>query len=318
MAGHPVLAGDDPIPLHERNSVMKSVVLLAGAAIALAVTATPAAAAPSAGAVPMSFSVSHADVHGVVRGQAVRQQTAGQIATFRAAHEGLIHGPQAARPKATQIHPAQGTAFVDEGNDEGSFAVQSVTTNLHPTDGGTTIYTPTMYSAGGSCVEITTVYTSSVQAVEAWDWCQRIDFEASVPINAAFLSRYTNGTGAYTAELLRTNATNNTWTAFLFDYTTNSYDTLFTSSGTSQAGTTGWDVNELYSNVASNGQSFACADLAGKTFSGSNIQVDLGGTWTAASPSNSDTRFNQPASGFDCPSMSFQMVTQYSHWQVTG
>jgi hypothetical protein len=296
---------------------MKSVVLLAGVAMALAVAATPAVARSAA--VPLSvINASHADVRGVLRGPAVRQQTAGQIGTFLATHAGLIHGPRAARPKATRIHPAQGTAFVDEGNDQGSFAVQSVTTNLHPTNGGTTIYTPTMYSAGGSCIEITTVYTSSVQAVEAWDWCQRIDFEASVPISAAFLSRYTNGTGAYTAEILRTNATNNTWTGFLFDYTTNSYDTLFTSSGTSQAGTTGWDVNELYSNVDSNGQSFACADLAGKMFSGSNIQVDLDGTWTAASPSNSDTRFNQPASGFDCPSMSFQMVTQYSHWQVTG
>jgi hypothetical protein len=301
--------------------------LLAGSAIALVVAATPATAAPTATAVPaiptpmsltQAMTTAHPDVHGVVRGAAVRAQTANQVSTFLDAHAGLVNGPLVIHPNATQIHPAQGTAFVDKGNDQGSFATQSVTTNLKPANGGTTIYTPTMFSAGGSCIEITTVYTSVTQAVEAWDWCVHINFEAAVPINSAFLTRYTNGTGAYTAEILRTNASNNTWTGYLFDYTTNTYDTLFTSTGTTQAGTTGWDVNELYSNVMSNGQSFACSDLAGKTFSANNIQVDLGGTWTAAAPSNSDTRFNQPASAFDCQSMSFQMISQYNHWQVTG
>jgi hypothetical protein len=260
-------------------------------------------------------------VHNVLRGAAVRARTADQTDTFIDAHVGLVGHPLAGRavqPRATTIHPSQGTAFVNTGNNQGAFAVQSVTTSLHPANRGTTIYTPTMYPAGGSCIEVTTVYTSSVQAVEAWDWCNHINFEASVTINSSFLTRYTNGTGAYTVEILRTNAASNTWTAYLFDYTTNSYDTFYTSSGSTQAGTTGWDINELYSNLMSNGQSYACTDLAGKTFSGNNIQVDLGGTWTAAAPGNSDTRFNTPASGFDCGSMSFQFVNQYNHWQVTG
>lgn len=296
--------------------------LLTGAAVVgLLVAGTPALAAPAVGVpAPLTLSAalgtSHPDVRGVVRGAAVAAATSNQASGFLAAHAALLHRPDLVRPNATQIHPAQGTAFVNKGNDQGALAVQSVTTNLHPANSGTTIYTPTMYPAGGSCVEITTVYTTGTQAVEAWDWCNHITFEASVAINAAFMTRYTNNTGAYTVEILHT--TGNTWTSFLFDYTTNAYDTFFTSSGNTQAGTTGWDVNELYSNVAGNGQSFACADLAGKTFSASNIQVDLGGTWTAAAPSNSDTRFNQPASAFDCPSMSFQMITQYSHWSVTG
>ncbi|HEX3784967.1 MAG TPA: hypothetical protein VHX38_35345 [Pseudonocardiaceae bacterium] len=302
--------------------------LLAGSAIALIVAAAPAGAAQSTSSSPTPLSVtavsqhsarlSQVDVRNVQRGATVRTRTQGQVGSFLAAHSGLLHRFASAGPasSASQIHPAQGTGFINEGNDEGSFADQSVSTSLHPTNADTTIYTPTMYPAGGSCIEVSTVYTASTQAVEAWDWCNHIDFEASVAINSDFISRYTNGSGACSAEILRTNASSNTWTAYLYDYSTSSYDTLYTSSGTSQAGTTGWDVNELYSDVQSNGQSYACTDMAGITFSADDIQVDLGGTWQAASPSNSNTEFDQPAPNFDCSAMSYQMINQYNHWQV--
>jgi hypothetical protein len=316
------------IPCHERNIAMRARThrllgagLLAGSAIALIVAATPALASATSAAptplTPTAARTAHAAVRNELRGAQARAATKGQDQSFLAAHAGLL--PRSARsPKAPAdtIHPAQGTAFVNEGNDQGAFSTQSVTTQLHPTDGGTTIYTPTMYPAGGSCIEVTTVYTSGTQAVEAWDWCNKIDFEASVPIDSSFLSRYTNGTGAYTVQITQTDASSNTWAAYLYDYSTSSYDTLFTSSGSTQAGNTGWDINELYSNVQSDGQSYACTDMANLTFSADNIQVDLGGTWTAASPSNSDTEFDQPASAFDCPAMQYQMITQYSHWQV--
>ena len=298
--------------------------LLAGSALALIVAGTPAVASTAAAPAPLALTaarISHSAVRGELSGAAAHAATTSQDASFLAAHAGLLpHSAKAAAAipdaAAETIHPAQGTAFVDEGNDEGAFATQSVTTQLHPTNGGTTIYTPTMYPAGGSCIEVTTVYTTDTQAVEAWDWCNNINFEASVPIDSSFLSRYTGNTGAYTVQIEQTNASSNTWTAYLYDYSTSSYDTLYTSSGSTQAGTTGWDVNELYSDVQSNGQSYACADMANLTFSASNIQVDLGGTWTAASPSNADTEFDQPASAFDCPAMRYQMITQYSHWQV--
>ncbi len=306
--------------------------LLASSVIALIAVAAPAGAAPSGSgspSTPKPFSVtatgpnaarsSHATVHGVLLGASAREHTAGQTTSFLAAHAGLLPRAkaQAVASPAAGIHPAQGTGFVDEGNDQGSFAVQSVSTSLHPTDSGTTIYTPTMYPAGGACIEVSTVYTSSTQAVEAWDWCNHIDFEASVAINSDFISRYTNGSGSYTVEIAQTDASNNTWTAYLYDYTTSSYDTFYTSAGSSQAGTTGWDVNELYSNVQGNGQSYACADMAGITFSANDIYVELGGNWVLASPSNANTEFDQPAANFDCPAMQYQMVTPYNHWQVT-
>jgi hypothetical protein len=288
--------------------------LLACTAITLLATPANAVAAPMTA---QPAAVSHHDVAGVERGAAVRQRTAGQTDSFLSAHAAMLGRPLAghAAPNATTIHPAAGTAFIDKGNDQGAFANQSVSTAVHPTNGGTTIYTPTIYPAGGSCIEVTTVYTNTTQAVEAWDWCNHINFEASVAINSAFVSKYTSG-GAYTTEILKTGG--NTWVAYLYNYTTRAYDTFYTSSGTSQAGTTGWDVNELYSGLQSNGQSYACADMAGKTFSASNIQVDLGGTWQAAAPGNSDTRFDSGDASYDCPSRTYQMVTQYNHWQVVG
>lgn len=288
--------------------------LLAGSVLALVVAATPAAAAPALS----TARVSNSPVRGEISGAAARDATQGQVHSFLAAHAGLLpRSARTPRSSAETIHPAQGTGFVNEGNDQGAMATQSVTTSLHPTNGGTTIYTPTMYPAGGSCIEVTTVYTSDTQAVEAWDWCNQIDFEASVPIDSSFLSKYTNGTGAYTVQIRQTDAgSSNTWTAYLYDYTTGEYDTFYTSSGSTQAGDTGWDVNELYSDLQSDGQSYACTDMANLTFSATNIQVDLGGVWTAASPSNSDTEFDQPASAFHCDAMRYQMITKYNHWQV--
>jgi hypothetical protein len=287
-----------------------SLTVLAGAAAAaLSLIAAPAVAH----ATPHS-----AEVHNVSRGAVVRAKTADQVTPFLAAHEGLTGHQATARAAAQQIHPTAGTAFKDVGTNRGAFANQSVTTSLHPTNSGTVIYTPTMYPAGGSCIEVTTVYAASEQAVEAWDWCNNIDFEASVPIDSSFLSRYTNGSSAYAVQISQTNTSQNTWTASLYNYQTKTYDTLYTSSGSTQAGTVGWDINELYSDVDGNGRSYACADMSGKTFSSSGIQVNLNGSWQAASTSNSDARFDRPASEFDCADRSYQMIEKYDHWQVVG
>jgi hypothetical protein len=281
---------------------------VAAAALSLVAAATPANAGPAT------------EVQGVHRGAEVRAQTASQVGSFLAAHDGLIghRAGAGARSAAAQIHPTQGTAFKDAGTNRGAFANQSVTTALHPANGDTVVYTPTLYPAGGSCIEVTTVYTASSQAVEAWDWCNNIDFEAAVPIDSNFLSRYTSGSGSYAVDIAQTNSASNTWTAYLYDYQSKAYDTLYTSSGSTQAGTVGWDINELYSAVNGQGRSYACVDMAGKTFSSSGIQVNLNGSWTAASTSNSDTRFDRPAAEFDCGDRTFQMVNKYDHWQVVG
>ncbi len=225
----------------------------------------------------------------------------------------------AVRRPLTDIHPAQGTSFKAMSGADGSCATQSVAAQLSVPDSATTIYTPTMYPPGGSCVELVTVYTNSGRSVSAWDWCRSVNFAASVPINSSFMSTYTNGAGAYTGRVIRTDAASNTWSAALYDYATGRWDTLFTQSGTNQSGRTdGWDIEELYSTVAPNGQAYSCADMAGLTFESSGISVRDNGVWSPASSANADTHYDQPNSAFYCPDRSYQMVSAYDHWKAVG
>jgi hypothetical protein len=228
-------------------------------------------------------------------------------------------GQDSARQPLLDIHPAAGTSFKQLAGMDGSCATQSVTTALS-VDSSSTIYTPTMYPAGGSCIELTTVYTRSQASVSAWDWCRSINFAASVPINSSFLTTYTDGSShAYTGRVIKTNASSNTWQASLYNYTTDSWDTLFTQSGQNQSGRTdGWDIEELYSTVGSSGQAASCDVMAGQNFESSNITVRINGAWTAASTANSDTHYDQPNSAFFCPTRSFQMVSAYTHWKDVG
>jgi hypothetical protein len=222
------------------------------------------------------------------------------------------------RPLLT-IHPAQGTSFKSLSGADGSCATQSVSTQLSVNESSTTIYTPTMYPPGGSCVELVTVYTRYQRSVSAWDWCQSVNFAASVPINSSFLSTYTNGSGAYTGRVVKTSAASNTWSASLYNYTTGQWDTLFTQSGTNQSGRTdGWDIEELYSSVGSSGQAYSCAEMSGLTFESSSISVRNNGSWSPASTANADTHYDAPNSAFYCPSRSYQMISAYDHWKVVG
>jgi hypothetical protein len=268
-------------------------------------------------------------VHGVLSRDQVHHQLASLTGPHRAARgypaagiadKGPLGSDTDARGLLTDIHPAQGTSFKAIDGSDGSCATQSVSTQLNIQDGSTTIYTPTMYPAGGSCVELVTVYTSSGPSVSAWDWCNSVAFEASVPIDGTFLGTYTDGaSSAYTGRVIKTDAATNSWTAALYNYRTSSWDTLFTQSGQNQSGrNTGWDINELYSQVGSSGRSYACDAMAGQTFESSNISVRINGSWAAASSSNSDTTYDSPNSSFYCPDRTYQMVSAYDHWKAVG
>lgn len=242
----------------------------------------------------------------------------GALGAESAAGAASALGSAAVKPQV-DIHPAQGTSFLAQSGADGSCATQSVSTSLAVQDGYTTIYTPTMYPPGGSCVELVTVYTQSVRAVSAWDWCKSVAFAASVPVNSSFLSTYTNGSGAYTGRVIRTSTASNTWSASLYNYATGAWDTLFTQSGTNQSGRTdGWDIEELYSTVGTSGQAYSCADMAGLTFESSGISVRDNGVWSAASSANSDTHYDSASGSFYCPGRSYQMVSAYTHWKDVG
>jgi hypothetical protein len=301
-----------------------------GTAAASPSPTTAAAPRPAAVGVCASTAVSGGAVRGALPPAAVHRDLSSLTAQHRARHGIADKGPlgaaltgsaptgTASRPM-TSIHPAQGTSFKTLSGADGSCATQSVSTQLTVRDGYTTIYTPTMYPPGGSCVELVTVYTNTGRSVSAWDWCQSVNFAASVPINSSFLSTYTNGTGAYTGRVIRTNTASNTWSAALYNYTTGRWDTLFTQSGVNQSGRTdGWDIEELYSTVASSGRAYSCDDMAGVTFESSNISVRRNGTWSAASSANADTHYDAPNSAFYCPTRSYQMISAYDHWKAVG
>lgn len=301
-----------------------------GTAAASPAHAAPTAASPraTAAAVCSSAAVSGNTVRGALSQAEVHRQLSPLTAQHRAQYGIAAKGPlgtagtagtDSARRPLVDIHPAQGTSFKAMSGADGSCATQSVSTQLSVPDSATTIYTPTMYPPGGSCVELVTVYTQSVRSVSAWDWCQSVDFAASVTINSSFLSTYTNGSGAYTGRVIRTSTGSNTWSAALYDYATGQWDTLFTQSGTNQSGRTdGWDIEELYSTVGSSGQANSCADMAGVTFESSNISVRNNGTWSSATSANADTHYDQPNSAFYCSSRSYQMISAYDHWKAVG
>jgi hypothetical protein len=286
--------------------------------------AAPAAVACS------SAAVSGRTVSGALPAAEVRRQLSSLTAQHRAQYGIAAKGPLSSGGSASatpgtvvkpllDIHPAQGTAFKSLSGADGSCATQSVSTQLTVHDSGTTIYTPTMYPPGGSCVELVTVYTRTVRSVSAWDWCRSVNFAASVTIDSSFLTTYTGGTGAYTGRVIRTSAASNTWAAALYNYSTGRWDTLFTQSGTNQSGRTdGWDIEELYSTVGSSGQASSCADMAGKTFESSNISVRVNGTWSPATSANSDTHYDSPAGSFYCSTRSYQMISPYTHWKAVG
>ncbi|MCS0638348.1 hypothetical protein NX801_22370 [Streptomyces sp. LP05-1] len=262
-----------------------------------------------------SLTEEHRAARGYVPGKGAKGALAapGDRATARTAPAG---GTVAAAPT---IHPAQGTAFKRLQGSDGACATQSVSTQVRVRDTDTTIYTPTLYPAGGSCVELVTVYNRGEASVSAWDWCRSIIFKASVPIDSSFLSTYTDGSSsAYTGRVTRTSASGNTWAADLYNHRTRSWDRLYSQSGTTQARYDGWDIYEIYSSVGSSGRAGSCDAMAGITFDSSNISVRANGVWSAASPANSDTGYDAPNSAFSCPTRTYRMVNAYDHWTAVG
>ncbi|MGH4031168.1 hypothetical protein ACQB60_19780 [Actinomycetota bacterium Odt1-20B] len=221
---------------------------------------------------------------------------------------------------AEDIHPAQGTAFLQRAGNDGGCATQSVSTRVNVTEGSTTIYTPTLYPAGGSCIELVTVYVRGRASVSAWDWCEAINFQASVPIDEGFLKRYTDGSTspAYSGRVVRTDASTGTWTAELYNHETGRWDELYTKGGVTQGRMDGWDIYELYSSTNSQGRAYSCAAMAGQVFESRDISVRNGGTWAAAAPANSNTGYDQPDAAFKCPERTYQMLNQYDHWKAVG
>ena len=147
-------------------------------------------------------------------------------------------------------------------------------------------------------------------------------------MDSAFLSRYTtsvNGRPAYNVDIHRTSAGPNTWTAYLFNYQTQVWDSYYTSSGTYDLPQFpfGWNMFEVYTTVnPATGAGYFCTDLAGRAFESSSIQLLVNSAWTAATAANAPADSSTPPAGsrFDCPPLTFSIVHPNDHWldQIGG
>jgi hypothetical protein len=315
--------------LHRRPVLLALGVVSACAAVTAATApayARPAAPARAAHqqASPSPYApASGHRVSGTVFGAAARSGNSAAIAGFLKVHREMLADSRGVRPN-TQLHAWWGS-FPDTNSGTGVMATQSVSSTLRLSHAADILYAPTMTGADNDCIEVVTVHTTKTPQVWAWDWCNLIAPGAKVNVNATFLGKYTttvNGRTAYTTKEVRTNASTNSWTAYLYDYKTKAWDTLFTSAGTDQSGLSyGWDMFEFYSDTnPATGNTYVCGDLqnASTRIESSSLEIYSGGTWNLATAKT--TKWNPSAhpnpSGYLCPGMQFNIVKNNSDWLV--
>lgn len=197
----------------------------------------------------------------------------------------------------------------------GQDAVQSVYSDLSIS--GDTLYAPTM-KAPGSCVELVTTYTGGVRQVWAWDWCVSVNVAKSVDIDAGFQAHYVtsvNGHDSYRGKVEQTDAGSNTWTSYLFNYSTGQWDTFYSQSGTDQSHEgRSWNIFEIYASGDTTAE--YCNALGSRTIESSSYQIKLNGAWTSANTGNTQVISNSSANDFLCPGMSRVVLNPNDDWQV--
>jgi hypothetical protein len=211
----------------------------------------------------------------------------------------------------------------------GAQATQSLNPDVQfsPTDSDY-IYSPTLDPSGIGCIEITTIYDGGGDYVGAWDWCASSPgFAKTVAVDSDFLATYSttvNGQPYYTVQDAQTDPTTNSWTAYLYNYTTDEWDTFYTSASTSplSASGGGWDLDEVYTNYDSaTGEGAYCTDTAGALWESTGLmyQLSSGGTWTPATTANSSINLTYPTGAdMGCNTVGYALPTANSDWQVSN
>ena len=189
------------------------------------------------------------------------------------------------------------------------------------------LFTPTMFGPGTDCIEAVTTYLPMEEPeIWAWDWCRNISNPAvTLEVDQSFMSTYTatmpNGLVEYTVETLL-GSDGKTWNMVLYNYVTKSWVTVYQTSGTRTAGgfpfrERGWDMYEMYSPVdEETNVAVGCAPTHSAIGSdGVAISFDrTSQTFTPASPSNARIGRDQH---FHCPDLVWNIVTDFSDWNVT-
>jgi hypothetical protein len=181
---------------------------------------------------------------------------------------------------------------------------------LKISDVATVIYAPTLYPAGGACIESTTAYQPPPYGLQIWayNWCAHGQpngkVGASVDVNDAFLAKYTRTSGHvrhYLVRIKQTDAATNEWTDYLYNFKAARWNVFFVSKGTADISEyDGWDAYETYSKIdPTTDTSNMCADVhrVGAIVS-NDLQVMNSGIWTFADAQNS---FVAQEGEFHCP-----------------
>lgn len=256
------------------------------------VIASNAEAAPSTTASPSSVIGAHDGT--------TLTSAADHFARIRTQERSAAKGLDTNTDAAVPDHPAWGV-FTSNVPMTGQQAYNSVAAGY--TFSSDTLYAPTM-KAPNSCIEMVTAYNGgNTPQVWAWDWCDSIDVAKSVNIDSTFIANYTvkkNGLDSYLGKLEQTNASNNTWSAQLFNVRTQKWDTLFTQSGSDQGDTNrSWNIFELYTNGPANTSANYCNAMGTKSFQSTECKLKIDGQWSAPTSSNSSV-YKAGQSSFRC------------------
>jgi hypothetical protein len=261
--------------------------------------------------------------HSAARHRAARHRAASQAAPAGpsamatpglSSWSGAFHGYWGTFPSQT-LHGAQATQSLNP----------SITLGSSSPD---IIYSPTLDPSGITCIEMSTIYFSDGDQVGAWDWCASSPgFKKVADVTSSFLGTYSttiSGHAFYSVQNVQTNPTTNSWTAYLYNYTTKAWDTFYTSANTSKLSNSGggWDMNEAYTNYnASTGEGDYCTPTRGAFWETTGLQYQLssGGAWTPPTPANSSTNLAYPrGSDMGCDGSGYALPTENSNWYVTN
>ncbi|MFC4911978.1 carbohydrate-binding protein [Actinomadura gamaensis] len=284
----------------------------------------PDPTAPLRPTAPASPDPTAPKVGRVAHARAVPQDAATKKAAdaFRALHRARLRN-SAGPAIDEQVHEFWGVEPA-AGTHDGLMATHSIDPSYQVSYADDFTYAPTT-KAASSCMEITTVYSQAVgNELWAWDWCGGNGPAVEVPMDASFQRTYTtqvNGHAAYTVQLVRTNASTNAWTAYLYNYTTKTWSSFYSKSGRDTSGLRyGWDIFEIYaSRDPSTGNAYYCEDARNTVFESSSIKLRHNGAWTAASPSDSpwEPVANPDPSDYLCPTLKFVRAGSDDHWVVS-
>jgi hypothetical protein len=235
--------------------------------------------------------------------------------------------PDALPPWSGAFHGAWGT-FPGQ-TIYGAQATQSLNPGIvAPATGSQFIYSPTLDPSGIDTIEMSTIYDAGGNYVGAWDWgAASPSFAKTAKVTATFLATYAtkiSGQYYYSVRNVQANATKNTWTAYLYNYTTSKWDTFYTSSDTGKLSNSGggWDMNEVYTDYNSAaGEGDYCTVTKGDVFASTNLKYQLtsGGAWTPATTANSSTSPAYPrGADLGCDNTGYALPTLNSSWNVAS